>query len=159
MRWKLRRLSDASKPRVLPISLSAIFLPSLLRWSVSRTALIIPASSTAAALPALAMWQRRGLIGVCSCTVLALPDRVNSTYPGAHGVNSCCPLHLMLQDDCRMCHFQINLLTIHRFRSVVWGIRRVIPLLDMIGLMDGVWGDSGQHLRERWDHYLFSHFI
>ena len=159
MRWKLRGLSHPSKLRVLPISLSAILFTSHLRWSVSRTALIIPASSTTAALPALAMRLRWGLVGVCSCPILPLPDRANSTLPGAYGVNSCRPLHLMLQDDCRMCHFEINLLTIHRFRSILWGIRRVIPLLDVMGLVDGVWGDSGQHLRERWDHYLFSHFI
>jgi hypothetical protein len=119
MRWKLRALSHASKPRVLPITLSAILLPCLLRWGVSRAALIIPASSTAAALAALAMRLRRRLVSVCTCSVLALPDRANSTLPDAHGVNSCRPLHLMLQDDSRMCHFQVDLLTIHRFRSVL----------------------------------------
>ncbi len=159
MRWKLRIWSHASKPRVLAISLSANLLHSLLRWGVSRAALIIAASSTAAALTALTMWLRGGLVSVCRCPVLAFPDCANSTCPGAQGVNSCCPLHLMMQDDCRMCHFQMNLLTIHCFRSIREVIRRITPLLDVMARVNGVWWHSGHHLRERRDHYLFSHFI
>lgn len=159
MRRKLRARSNASKPRVLPISLSAILLPTLLRWGVSGATLIITASSTTAALPSLAMGLRRGLVSVCSCPVLAFPDRAHSICPGSHRVNSCRPLHLMMQDDSWMCHFNMDLLLIHRFRSILWGIWGDIPLLELMARVDGVWWHSSQHLRERRDHYLFSHFI